>query len=53
MPVSNNYESQKDIIMQDNCIQRMSMKEGEKVILKNSSLQNEEKKTEIEILIDD
>lgn len=53
MPVNNNHESQKDIIMQDNFIQRISMKEGEKVILKNSSLQNEEKKTEIEILIDD
>jgi hypothetical protein len=53
MPVSNNHESQKDIITQDNYTQRMSMQEGEKVTLKNSSLQNEEKKTEIEILIDD
>ena len=56
MPVSNKHESQKDIVKQENAIQRLSLNklgEGEKVILKNTYLQNEEKKNEIEILIDD
>jgi hypothetical protein len=54
MPVISKHESHKDVQSQINDLQHVRRTpEPDKVVLKNQNIQNEEKKTEIEILIDD